>query len=61
MAIRFGYWMPMIGAVHTFWHPAIVAKMGMTINVYSKGRFAINILTSWFKEEFRAFGTMARS
>jgi len=47
----------LISAVHTgFWHPAMVAKMGATIDVYSKGRFAINILSAWFKEEFRAFG-----
>ena len=33
----------LISAVHTsFWHPAMVAKMGATIDVYSKGRFAIN-------------------
>ena len=47
----------LISAVHTgFWHPAMVAKMGATIDVYSKGRFAINILSGWFKDEFRAFG-----
>jgi dimethylsulfone monooxygenase len=47
----------LISAVHTgFWHPAMVAKMGATIDVYSKGRFAINVLTGWFKDEFRAFG-----
>lgn len=47
----------LISAVHTgLWHPAMVAKMGATIDVYSKGRFAINILSGWFKEEFHAFG-----
>jgi FMNH2-dependent dimethyl sulfone monooxygenase len=47
----------LIGAVHTgLWHPAMIAKMGSTIDYYSKGRFAINILSAWFKEEFRAFG-----
>src|ERR1700683_1041672 len=47
----------LISAVHTgFWHSAIVAKMGATIDVYSKGRFAINILTGWVKDGFRAFG-----
>jgi dimethylsulfone monooxygenase len=47
----------LISAIHTgFWHPAMVAKMGATIDVYSKGRFAINILSGWFKEEFRIFG-----
>jgi FMNH2-dependent dimethyl sulfone monooxygenase len=47
----------LISAVHTgFWHPAMVAKMGATIDVYSGGRFAINILSGWFQDEFRAFG-----
>ncbi len=47
----------LISAVHTgFWHPAMVAKMGATIDVYSKGRFAINILSGWFRDEFRIFG-----
>ena len=47
----------LISAVHTgFWHPAMVAKMLSTIDVYSGGRAAINVLTGWFKDEFRAFG-----
>jgi dimethylsulfone monooxygenase len=47
----------LISAVHTgFWHPAMVAKMLATIDVYSGGRAAINVLTGWFKDEFRAFG-----
>lgn len=47
----------LISAVHTgLWHPAMVAKMGATIDVYSGGRFAINILSGWFKDEYRAFG-----
>jgi dimethylsulfone monooxygenase len=47
----------LISAIHTgFWHPAMVAKMLATIDVYSGGRAAINILTGWFKDEFRAFG-----
>jgi dimethylsulfone monooxygenase len=47
----------LISAVHTgFWHPAMVAKMLATIDVYSGGRAAVNVLTGWFKEEFRAFG-----
>jgi FMNH2-dependent dimethyl sulfone monooxygenase len=47
----------LISAVHTgLWHPAVVAKMGATIDVYSGGRFAINILSGWFKDEYRAFG-----
>lgn len=47
----------LISAVHTgLWHPAVVAKMGATIDNYSQGRFAINILSGWFKDEYRAFG-----
>ena len=47
----------LISAVHTgLWHPAVVAKMGATIDNYSSGRFAINILSGWFKDEYRAFG-----
>lgn len=47
----------LISAVHTgLWHPAVVAKMGATIDNYSNGRFAINILSGWFKDEYRAFG-----
>ncbi len=47
----------LISAVHTgFWHPAMVAKMGATIDVFSHGRFAINVLSGWFRDEFRAFG-----
>jgi len=37
-------------------HPAMVAKMLASIDVYSGGRAAINVLTGWFKDEFRAFG-----
>ena len=36
----------LISAIHTgFWHPAMVAKMLATIDVYSGGRAAINVLT----------------
>jgi FMNH2-dependent dimethyl sulfone monooxygenase len=47
----------LITAVHTgLWHPAMIAKQGATIDVYSGGRFAINVLTGWFKDEYLAFG-----
>lgn len=46
-----------ITAVHTgLWHPAMVAKQVATIDVYSGGRAAINILSGWFKDEYLAFG-----
>lgn len=45
-----------ITAVHTgLWHPAMIAKTGATIDLASGGRFAINILSGWLKEEFRHF------
>lgn len=45
-----------ISAVHTgLWHPAMVAKTGATIDIASGGRFAINILSGWLKEEYRHF------
>jgi FMNH2-dependent dimethyl sulfone monooxygenase len=47
----------LITAVHTgLWHPAMIAKQGATLDVYSGGRFAINILSGWFKGEYQAFG-----
>ena len=47
----------LISAVHTgLWHPAMVAKQSATIDVYSGGRAAINILSGWFKGEYLAFG-----
>jgi FMNH2-dependent dimethyl sulfone monooxygenase len=47
----------LITAVHTgLWHPAMIAKQGATLDVYSGGRFAINILSGWFKDEYVAFG-----
>jgi len=47
----------LITAVHTgLWHPAMIAKQVATIDVYSGGRAAINILSGWFKDEYKAFG-----
>jgi dimethylsulfone monooxygenase len=47
----------LITAVHTgLWHPAMIAKQGATLDVFSKGRYAINILSGWFKSEYQAFG-----
>src|SRR5947199_9540515 len=42
----------LITAVHTgLWHPAMIAKQGATLDVFSKGRYAVNILSGWFKGE----------
>lgn len=47
----------LITAVHTgLWHPAMIAKQVATLDVYSGGRAAINILSGWFKGEYQAFG-----
>ena len=47
----------LISAVHTgLWHPAMVAKQLATLDVYSEGRAAVNILSGWFKGEYVAFG-----
>jgi FMNH2-dependent dimethyl sulfone monooxygenase len=45
-----------IGAFHTaYWHPAMIAKSASTIDVASGGRYALNILSGWLKEEYRQF------
>ena len=47
----------LISAVHTgLWHPAMIAKQLGTLDVYSNGRLAVNILSGWFKGEYQAFG-----
>lgn len=47
----------LIAAVHPgLWHPGVVAKIGSTIDFISKGRFALNIVSGWFKDEFTIYG-----
>ena len=47
----------LIAAVHPgLWHPGVVAKMGATIDFISKGRFALNVVSGWFKGEFTIYG-----
>jgi len=47
----------LIAAVHPgLWHPAVLAKVGATIDLISRGRFAVNIVSGWFKQEFTGFG-----
>jgi FMNH2-dependent dimethyl sulfone monooxygenase len=47
----------LISAVHTgLWHPAMIAKQLGTLDVFSNGRLAVNILSGWFKGEYQAFG-----
>ena len=46
-----------IAAVHPgLWHPAVLAKLGATADHLSKGRFAINVVSGWFKDEFIHLG-----
>jgi FMNH2-dependent dimethyl sulfone monooxygenase len=41
-------------------HPLMVAKMASTIDHVTKGRFAINVVCGWFKNEFDMFGAHMR-
>ncbi len=47
----------LIAAVHSgLWHPGVVAKMGATIDALSGGRFCLNVVSGWFKDEFIIYG-----
>jgi dimethylsulfone monooxygenase len=47
----------LIAAVHPgLWHPGVVAKMGATIDFLSQGRFCLNVVSGWFKNEFTIYG-----
>jgi len=41
-------------------HPLMVAKMGATIDHVTNGRFALNVVCGWFKNEFDMFGAQMR-
>jgi FMNH2-dependent dimethyl sulfone monooxygenase len=46
-----------IAAVHPgLWHPGVLAKLGATADHLSNGRFAVNVVSGWFKGEFHALG-----
>ena len=46
-----------IAAVHPgLWHPGVLAKLGATADQLSGGRFAVNVVSGWFKGEFTALG-----
>jgi alkanesulfonate monooxygenase len=38
------------------WNPAIAAKQLASIDNYSKGRVAVNVVSGWFKTEFLSIG-----
>lgn len=40
----------------TFRHPAVLCKMGVTIDEVSGGRFTLGLGAGWMDEEFEAFG-----
>lgn len=40
----------------TFRHPAVLYKMGVTIDEISGGRFTLGLGAGWMDEEFRVFG-----
>ena len=41
-------------------HPLMVAKMASTIDHVTNGRFALNVVCGWFKNEFDMFGAQMR-
>ncbi|GGP62477.1 dimethylsulfone monooxygenase SfnG [Streptomyces calvus] len=46
-----------IAAVHPgLWHPGVLAKLGATADHLSNGRFAVNVVSGWFRDEFTALG-----
>ncbi|MFJ6657381.1 dimethylsulfone monooxygenase SfnG [Streptomyces sp. NPDC091377] len=46
-----------IAAVHPgLWQPGVLAKLGATADHLSHGRFAVNVVSGWFKDEFLALG-----
>ena len=38
------------------WNPAVAAKQIASIDQYSKGRVAVNVVSGWFKLEFNSIG-----
>ncbi|MBO0768035.1 MAG: dimethyl sulfone monooxygenase SfnG [Solirubrobacterales bacterium] len=47
----------LIAAVHPgLWHPGVLAKWVATADHLSNGRVAVNIVSGWFKDEFRQLG-----
>ena len=50
--IRFGQMV----LCYAFRNPALLAKMGATIDIISKGRFELGIGAGWCREEFESYG-----
>ena len=47
----------MVAVRPTFHHPALLAKQAANIDHISGGRVTINVVSSWWKEEARQYGT----
>lgn len=46
-----------IAAVHPgFWQPAVLANLASTASELYGGRFALNVVSGWLKDEFTTFG-----
>ncbi len=46
-----------IAAIHPgLWQPGVFAKLGASADVITGGRFAVNVVSGWFKGEFQALG-----
>jgi dimethylsulfone monooxygenase len=46
-----------IAAVHPgLWQPVVLAKLAATADHVSGGRFAVNVVSGWFKDEFTHLG-----
>ncbi|OLT53863.1 dimethyl sulfone monooxygenase SfnG [Corynebacterium sp. CNJ-954] len=46
-----------IAAVHPgFWQPAVLANLATTASEIHDGRFALNVVSGWLKDEFQKFG-----
>ena len=47
----------LIAAVHPgLWHPGVLAKWVASADHLSNGRVAVNVVSGWFKDEFRQLG-----
>jgi dimethylsulfone monooxygenase len=48
----------MVAVRPTFHHPARLAKQAASIDRISNGRLALNVVSSWWKDEARRYGTV---
>ena len=43
------------------YHPVVLAKMALQIEIISRGRFGINVVCGWNQDEFSMFGAEQRA